>query len=66
MGLSRAGQPEIEAQPAQGRSGWGTAGLGVTVGDGGEGHFVVFSLYTCPGFRPTTPATCPSTRQAVN
>lgn len=40
MGLSRDGQP----QPAQGRNGWGTAGLEVTLGGGG--HFVVFLLYT--------------------
>lgn len=41
MGLSRDGQP----QPAQGRNGWGTTGLEVTLGCGG--HFVVFLLYTC-------------------
>lgn len=51
VGLDRGGQPEIKAQAAQGRSGWGRAGMEVTLGVVclcvGEGHFVVFSLYTC-------------------
>lgn len=35
VGLGRGGQPGVDAPPAQGRSGWGRAGLEVPLGAGG-------------------------------
>lgn len=61
MGLGRGGQPETEDQPARGRSGWGRAGLEVTLAGQGVVCGVEKAILTlhwpCSGFRPTTPAT---------